>query len=320
MKNVLLFPGQGSQIVSMGYDFAKEYLEAREVFEEVDEVLHYNLSNLIFHGSEQELTKTQHVQPALMAVSIAILRTIQKKLGVSDDVRDIANFVAGHSLGEYTALCAAGSLSLSEAARLLHIRGIAMSKAIPENTGGMMAVITNDNTLLHNIINELDAKIYVANDNGAGQIVLSALHKDLDRFVECASKYGIKKCIRLKASAPFHSGYMLGVKEIMKEAFKGVKLYTPSVPIISNVSAKPEQDPGTLVPLLCEQVIAPVRWRESVSYLHTQEVTGYIEIGSSKVLTKLNSRMLNTGSFLNVGKLSDIANVLQFFEKCLEQA
>ena len=319
MKNVLLFPGQGSQVVSMGYDFAREFSEARAVFEEVDEVLRYNLSSIMFKGPKDELTKTNHVQPALMAVSIAILRVIQEKLGIND-ISFIADYAAGHSLGEYTALCAAGAISLAETTRLLQIRGTEMNSVVPEGTGGMLAVFIEDEDILEQIITETGGKIAIANYNGAGQFVISAMNDHLDKFVEVAKNHNVNKCIRLKASAPFHSSYMSNVQEVMKEAFRGVHLRQPCVPIISNVSTIPESEPERIKQLLYEQVVAPVRWHESMGYLAKQNVTNYIEIGSSRVLTKLNKRMLVAGTFFNVEKVSDLEDILLFFEKCIEIA
>jgi [acyl-carrier-protein] S-malonyltransferase len=306
MKKALLFPGQGSQVVGMGKEFATQFANAREVFEEVDSALNEKLSALIFEGPQQTLTLTENAQPAIMATSIAVLRVLQKEYGF--DVAKQAAFVAGHSLGEYSALCAAGALSLTDTARLLRLRGKSMQQAVPAGKGAMAALLGVDYTMAVEIANEAaQGEICsVANDNAPGQVVVSGTRSAIERAIEIAKGKGAKRAMMLEVSAPFHSPLMAPASGVMAEALSVAKLSTPCVPVVANVTAKAETNPEIIRQLLVDQVTGMVRWRESVSYLKSQGVTRVIEIGAGKVLSGLNKRIEPEMETLNVGTPADL--------------
>lgn len=291
MSTAFVFPGQGSQFIGMGQAFADNFATAREVFEEVDEALGEKLSQVIFAGPEEALTSTENTQPALMAVSVAISRVIEKETGKT--LSELGQFVAGHSLGEYSALCAAGAISLSDTAKILRIRGRAMQEAVPKGQGGMAALIGVDQALAAKVTSSCNdnGACEIANDNGGGQIVISGSLAAIDKAVEIAGELGIKRAVKLPVSAPFHSSLMQPAAEKMQEALADVKIQAPSLPLIANVTAAECTDPEAIRRQLVEQVTGQVRWRESMEYLGNQGVTTIVEIGAGKVLAGLAKRI-----------------------------
>jgi len=292
MTLALLFPGQGSQSVGMGAALADAFASAREVFAEVDEALGQKLSSLMREGPEDQLTLTENAQPALMAVSIAAARVLKTEFGVGIDR---AAFVAGHSLGEYSALCAAGALSLTETARLLKLRGQAMQRAVPVGRGAMASLIGPKTDLA---LAEEAAKAgsevgvcVVANDNNAGNIVISGDKAAVDRAIEKAKELGAR-AIPLNVSAPFHCPLMQPAADEMAAALAEARIVAPAVPVVANVTARPETDPEVIRRLLVEQVTGRVRWRESMEWMAGEGgVTRFGEIGSGKVLTGMAKRI-----------------------------
>lgn len=291
MKNAFVFPGQGSQFVGMGKDLAENFASAREVFQEVDNTLNQNLFALMTGGPEHELTLTANTQPALMAVSMAVVRVLEKEFGI--DLKDKAAFVAGHSLGEYSAACAAGVFSLADTARLLRARGDAMQKAVPFGVGGMAAVIgvsfKDINALVEACCDE-NALCVAANDNSDGQVVLSGHMAAIDKAVEIAPEFGAKHCIKLPVSAPFHSPLMQPAAETMARVLMEVEARPAEIPLISNVLAEPVSDEKEIIKRLVEQVTGTVRWRETMNYLNDRSVTDVYELGAGKVLSGLFKR------------------------------
>lgn len=291
MKNAFVFPGQGSQFVGMGKDLAENFASAREVFQEVDNTLNQNLFALMTGGPEHELTLTANTQPALMAVSMAVVRVLEKEFGI--DLKDKAAFVAGHSLGEYSAACAAGVFSLADTARLLRARGDAMQKAVSFGVGGMAAVIgvsfKDINALVEACCDE-NALCVAANDNSDGQVVLSGHMAAIDKAVEIAPEFGAKRCIKLPVSAPFHSPLMQPAAETMARVLMEVEARPAEIPLISNVLAEPVSDEKEIIKRLVEQVTGTVRWRETMNYLNDRSVTDVYELGAGKVLSGLFKR------------------------------
>lgn len=291
MKNAFVFPGQGSQFVGMGKDLAENFASAREVFQEVDNTLNQNLFALMTGGPEHELTLTANTQPALMAVSMAVVRVLEKEFGI--DLKDKAAFVAGHSLGEYSAACAAGVFSLADTVRLLRARGDAMQKAVPFGVGGMAAVIgvsfKDINALVEACCDE-NALCVAANDNSDGQVVLSGHMAAIDKAVEIAPEFGAKRCIKLPVSAPFHSPLMQPAAETMARVLMEVEARPAEIPLISNVLAEPVSDEKEIIKRLVEQVTGTVRWRETMNYLNDRSVTDVYELGAGKVLSGLFKR------------------------------
>ena len=291
MKNAFVFPGQGSQFVGMGKDLAENFASAREVFQEVDNTLNQNLFALMTGGPEHELTLTANTQPALMAVSMAVVRVLEKEFGIA--LKDKAAFVAGHSLGEYSAACAAGVFSLADTARLLRASGDAMQKAVPFGVGGMAAVIgvsfKDINALVEACCDE-NALCVAANDNSDGQVVLSGHMAAIDKAVEIAPEFGAKRCIKLPVSAPFHSPLMQPAAETMARVLMEVEARPAEIPLISNVLAEPVSDEKEIIKRLVEQVTGTVRWRETMNYLNDRSVTDVYELGAGKVLSGLFKR------------------------------
>ena len=300
-KTALLFPGQGSQTVGMGKELADNFASAREVFDEVDSALSQKLSGIIFEGAQETLTLTENAQPAIMATSIAAIRVLQKEFGF--DVAKEAAFVAGHSLGEYSALCAAGSLSLADTARLLRIRGQAMQKAVPAGQGAMAALIGADFAQAQVVAKEAAQGdvCSVANDNAPGQVVISGHKTAIDRAILIAKEKGIKRAILLEVSAPFHCALMQPAASVMAEALFQVTWNAPCVPVVANVIASAESNPEKLRELLVEQVTGVVRWRESIHYLKAQGVSRIIEIGAGKILSGMVKRTEPEIECSNVG-------------------
>lgn len=306
MKKALLFPGQGSQVVGMGKELADNFAVARAVFEEVDNALSEDLSDIIFSGPQDMLTLTENAQPAIMATSIAAFRVMQSEFGF--DIQKQAAFVAGHSLGEYSALCAAGVLGLAETARLLRVRGVAMQRCVYDGGGAMAALIGIDRDIAEEIAGEAaDEEVCsVANDNAPGQVVISGTRTAIDRAMIIAKDKGAKRAVLLEVSAPFHCALMAPAAGIMADALSAAQFNKPLVPIVTNVTAKAETDPAVLRELLVDQVTGVVRWRESMSYLAEQGVTRVIEVGAGKVLTGLMKRIAPTVEAMNVGTVADL--------------
>ncbi|MDE3015845.1 MAG: ACP S-malonyltransferase [Pseudomonadota bacterium] len=307
MKKALLFPGQGSQTVGMGKELAEQFPAARAVFDEVDGALSQKLSSVIFDGPQEILTLTENAQPAIMATSIAALRVLEKETGFS--VREQAAFVLGHSLGEYSALCAAGALTLSDTAKLLRLRGQAMQRAMPAGQGAMAALLGADYALAKEIADEAarTGVCVVANDNAPGQVVVSGAKAAVERACEIAKSKGVKRAVLLDVSAPFHCPLMAPAAQAMKEALASAKISAPCVPLVTNVTASAESNPDVIRRLLVEQVTGMVRWRESILYIKDQGVTRAIEIGAGKVLAGLNKRIAPEMETSNVGIPADLA-------------
>lgn len=311
MKRAFVFPGQGSQKIGMGKALADAFAEARAVFEEVDETLGRNLSALMFEGSEDELKMTENAQPALMAVSLAVIRVLTKQGGFA--LQDKASFVAGHSLGEYAALCAAESFTLADTARLLRKRGQAMQKAVPAGIGAMTALMGADIEAAREIAAlAAQGEICVAaNDNAPGQVVLSGHAAAIDRAIAIAAEKGFKRSVKLPVSAPFHSPLMQPAAEAMREALADVALQMPVVPVIPNVTARATQDPEEIRKLLVEQITGAVRWRESVLFMKEQGVEQLVECGSGSVLAGLTKRIDKEITALSLQTPADIEAFLK---------
>jgi len=307
MAMALVFPGQGSQAVGMGRALAEAFPMARAVFAEVDEALSDKLSDLIWNGPEADLTLTRNAQPALMAVSVAAVRVLQAERGL-DLARDV-RCVAGHSLGEYSALAAVGSLTLSDTARLLRIRGDAMQRAVPVGHGAMAALLGADAALAQEIAEAArEGEVCeVANDNGGGQVVISGAHAAVGRAMEIARTKGVKRALPLPVSAPFHCSMMKPAADVMRQALAGVVIAAPAVEIYCNVSAAPTRDPETIRANLVEQVTATVRWRETMEAMAAAGVTRVVEVGSGKVLAGLAKRIIEGAAASSVGTPDDVA-------------
>ena len=289
MSIAFIFPGQGSQAVGMGAELAKAYPSARAVFDEVDAALSQNLSRLMWDGPEAELTLTENAQPALMAVSLAAMRVLgDKGLKLPGKVA----YVAGHSLGEYSALAAAGALGLADTARLLKIRGRAMQEAVPVGQGAMAALLGADLAQAQELAKAAaDGEVcQAANDNAPGQVVISGAKTAIDRAVVLAPKFGARRAVLLPVSAPFHCALMQPAADAMREALAGVTIKPPSVPLIANVLATPISDPEAIRVRLVEQVTGMVRWRETMLYLKANGVGAIYEVGAGRVLTGIARR------------------------------
>lgn len=287
-----VFPGQGSQSVGMGKELAEAFPLARMVFQEVDDALSQNLSKLMFEGPDTELNLTENTQPALMAVSVAVAAVLQEaKAGLLTPAG--CKYVAGHSLGEYSALTSAGSFKIADAARLLKTRGQAMQKAVPVGIGAMAAILGLEMPDVQAIVKEASGAdiVAAANDNSFGQIVISGHKTAVDKAIALATARGAKRAILLPVSAPFHCALMQPAAEVMQQALGEVKIMAPAVPLVANVIASEVTDPAQIRKLLVEQVTGMVRWRESVLYMKQQGVTELIELGAGKVLSGLTKRI-----------------------------
>ncbi len=311
MFKAFIFPGQGSQSVGMGKALADEFQPAREVLAEVDEALKQNLSGLMFDGPQEELTLTANAQPALMAVSLAAVRVLEAEAGL-DLARD-AGFVAGHSLGEYSALAAAGSLTIAETARLLRLRGAAMQAAVPVGAGAMAALLGLEYEAGREIAQEaaMDAGAgevcQVANDNGGGQVVISGTSAAVHRAIEIAKTKGARRSVLLPVSAPFHCALMQPAALAMAAALATIVIKPPCVPLVANVLAAPVTDVEGIRRLLVAQVTGAVRWRESVAFMAAHGVNLFVECGAGKVLSGLVKRIAEAARALPVGAPADIA-------------
>jgi [acyl-carrier-protein] S-malonyltransferase len=310
MNRAFVFPGQGSQAVGMGRELAEAFQVARETFEEVDDALEQHLSRLMFEGPEADLILTENAQPALMAVSLAVVRVLEREGGVG--VADKAEVVAGHSLGEYSALAAAGTLEVGDAARLLKKRGQAMQAAVPVGEGAMAALLGLELDSAREVA-EAAAQGEVcatANDNAPGQVVVSGHAAAVERAIEIAKEKGAKRAVLLPVSAPFHCSLMAPAADVMAEALAAVNLKPPAVPLIANVTASPVSDPETIRIQLVEQVTGMVRWRESVLAMREREIETLVELGAGKVLSGLTRRIDRDMSGLSVGSPVDIEKFL----------
>ena len=305
MAIAFTFPGQGSQSVGMGKDLAEAFPEARAVFEEVDEALGQKLSAVMWEGPEDMLTLTANAQPALMAVSIAAIRVLESR-GLS--LKDKVAYVAGHSLGEYSALCAAGSVSLADTARLLRIRGNAMQAAVPVGAGAMAAIIGLEQGDVEAVCAEASAigPCQIANDNGGGQLVISGEKAAVEKAAGLATDKGAKRAILLPVSAPFHSALMAPAAEAMREALAGVAINHPVVPLIANVRAAPVSDAKEIAALLVEQVTGQVRWRETIEWFAKNGVATLYEVGSGKVLNGLARRIDKSVTGIAINTPADV--------------
>jgi [acyl-carrier-protein] S-malonyltransferase len=311
MLTAFVFPGQGSQTVGMGKALAEAYAPARQVFAEVDGALGQNLSRLMFEGPEAELTLTANAQPALMAVSLAATRVLEAEAGL-DIARD-ARFVAGHSLGEYSALAAAGALTIADSARLLRIRGEAMQRAVPVGEGAMAAIIGLDFAQVSAIALQAAHDLYLqgaiceaANDNGGGQVVISGTKAAVERAMELAKAGGAKRALALPVSAPFHCTLMKPAADAMAAALASVEIKPPKAPLVANVSAVAVQNPVDIRAGLVAQVTGAVRWRESVLYMADHGVANFVEIGAGKVLSGLIRRIAEGATTMSVGAPADV--------------
>lgn len=311
MSRAFTFPGQGSQAVGMGRELGEAFASAREVFEEVDEALGQKLSKLMWEGPQEDLTLTENAQPAIMAVSLAVVRTLEKEGGFK--LADKAAFVAGHSLGEYSALAAAGSFAIADAARLLKRRGQAMQRAVPVGVGAMAVLLGLDFDAASEIAKEAaqGEVCEAANDNGGGQVVVSGHKAAVERAIEIAKTKGAKRSMALPVSAPFHCVLMQPAAEEMAEALSQVEIKTPSVPLVANVTASRVADPATIRDLLVKQVTGMVRWRESVLYMESQGVSRYVEVGAGKALAGMIKRIAQEPETVSVGAPADVEAFLK---------
>jgi [acyl-carrier-protein] S-malonyltransferase len=306
MSVAFVFPGQGSQAVGMGKALAQAFPAARQVFEEVDAALGEHLSTIIWDGPADRLTLTENAQPALMAVSLAAMRVLEVEAGV-DLARD-ARFVAGHSLGEYSALAAAGALTIADTARLLRIRGQAMQQAVPVGVGAMAALLGLDFVAARAVAAAAaqGQVCQAANDNGGGQVVVSGDKAAVERAVEIAKSRGAKRAMMLPVSAPFHCALMQPAADAMARALARVTLRKPAPPLVANVAARAVTDPSEIVRHLVEQVTGTVRWRECVAYMVDEGVTRFYEVGAGKVLSGLVKRIAGGTTGTAIGTPEDI--------------
>jgi [acyl-carrier-protein] S-malonyltransferase len=306
MARAFIFPGQGSQDVGMGKALAEAFPSARAVFNEVDDALGQKLSVLMWEGPKETLTLTENAQPALMAVSMAVMRVLETEKGYR--LPGNVTFVAGHSLGEYSALAAAGAFSLADAARLLRLRGQAMQKAVPVGAGAMAALLGVGIEVAEKVAAEAAQGdvCQVANDNEPSQVVLSGHKSAIDRVAEIGKKYGVRRAVPLPVSAPFHCALMQPAADAMAEALANVSVRAPSVPVVANVLAQPISDPDEIRKRLVEQVTGTVRWRECIATMAANGITDFYEIGAGKVLAGLVKRTAATANASSLGTPADI--------------
>ena len=308
MSITFVFPGQGAQVIGMGQTLARAYPKSRIVFEEVDDALDFKLSKLVWEGEIEELTLTENAQPALMATSIATLRAMEEE-GISSDT---VKYFAGHSLGEYSALCAAGALDLADTARLLRLRGKSMQKAVPIGVGAMAAILGLNFEVVEKIAQEASQKqvCQAANDNDPNQVVISGNLEAVERAIILAKEKGAKRAIILPVSAPFHCELMQPASDVMAEAFSKISFKIPSSPIVANYTALPVVDPSEIKNLLIKQITGRVRWRETINYISQNGVDKVIEIGSGKALTGMIRRINKDINCYNIGSSDDLNKFL----------
>jgi len=308
--NIIVFPGQGSQKIGMGKELSDNFAEAKQVFEEVNDALNFNLTRVMWDGTDKEIALTSNAQPALMACSIATLRVLNKI--TNKNLSDLACYVCGHSLGEYSAMTAAEVFSLSQCATLLRLRGDAMQKAVPIGKGAMAALIGANIEMAVKVIDKV--KCYgvcdIANDNSQGQVVISGDILAVENAMKFSKDFGIKKAILLPVSAPFHCKLMRPAQIIMEEALNKLNFKTPLIPIISNVNVLPENNPDKLRKNLIDQVTGTVRWRETMEFAEKKGIKKIIELGSGKVLTGIAKRMIKDIVTINIENTEDFKNFI----------
>ena len=308
--NIIVFPGQGSQKIGMGKELSDNFAEAKQVFEEVNDALNFNLTRVMWDGTDKEIALTSNAQPALMACSIATLRVLNKI--TNKNLSDLACYVCGHSLGEYSAMTAAEVFSISQCATLLRLRGDAMQKAVPIGKGAMAALIGTNIEMAEKVIDKV--KPYgvcdIANDNSQGQVVISGDILAVENAMKFSKDFGIKKAILLPVSAPFHCKLMRPAQIIMEEALNKLNFKTPLIPIISNVNVLPENNPDKLRKNLIDQVTGTVRWRETMEFAEKKGIKKIIELGSGKVLTGIAKRMIKDIVTINIENTEDFKNFI----------
>jgi len=303
----ILFPGQGSQVVGMGSEFYNNFSSVKEIFNSADEKLKFKLSKIILEGPEDQLKLTQNTQPAILTVSYAIFKILKEEFNYNFEN---TKYFAGHSLGEYSALLCAGSLSFEDALYLLFERGKSMQEAVPVGKGGMLAVLGSENEEIEDCIKKIKSKgvCEIANDNAPGQIIVSG-NIELIQELQNILKENKKKSIMLPVSAPFHCSLMNAAATNMKSKIENVNFTKPNYEIITNVTASPTNDPAEIKKLLVEQIYSKVRWRESILYMANQNITEYLEIGPGKVLTGLVKRILPSANSSSINSIEDIKNI-----------
>ena len=308
--NFIVFPGQGSQKIGMGKKLSDDFTDAKQVFEEVNDALNFNLTKIMWEGTDKEISLTSNAQPALMACSIATLRVLKK---ITDKkLSDLADYVCGHSLGEYTAMTAAEVFSLNQCATLLRLRGNAMQDAVPRGKGAMAALMGANIETTKKVIEKINhfGICDIANDNSEGQVVISGDILAVENAINISKDFGIKKAVILPVSAPFHCRLMKPAQIIMKEALNQLKFKVPIVPIIPNVSVSPENNPDKLKQYLIDQVTETVRWRETMTFAEKVGVKKIIELGSGKVLTGIAKRMIKNIVTVNIENTEDLKNFI----------
>ena len=308
--NIIVFPGQGSQKIGMGKELSDNFAEAKQVFEEVNDALNFHLTRVMWDGTDKEIALTSNAQPALMACSIATLKVLNKI--TNKNLSDLACYVCGHSLGEYSAMTAAEVFSLSQCATLLRLRGDAMQKAVPIGKGAMAALIGTNIEMAVKVVDKV--KCYgvcdIANDNSQGQVVISGDILAVENAMKFSKDFGIKKAILLPVSAPFHCKLMRPAQIIMEEALNKLNFKTPLIPIISNVNVLPENNPDKLRKNLIDQVTGTVRWRETMEFAEKKGIKKIIELGSGKVLTGIAKRMIKDIVTINIENTEDFKNFI----------
>ncbi len=302
---IFVFPGQGSQYLGMGRDLYNNFSVAKLVFEEIDEAIKFNLSHIIFNGTQEELNKTEYTQPAIMAVSIAVTKVLEHECGKS--ITTMAEYIMGHSLGEYSALCAVNALSIADTANLLRIRGKAMQEAVPIGEGSMLALLGSKIEEVENLAQKI-RNCEIANDNGGGQIVLSCLVEQVEHISNEAKKIGVKRIVQLPVSAPFHSSFMQPAAKKVQEALKNIDIKPLSVPLIANATANKVTEPKKIRESLVQQITSRVRWRESI--LICSKSTHYVELGPGNVLSNLIKKIDKSSTTDSICSTTTLQNFL----------